>query len=192
MSEAEQPNPSELIGQAPPAVSEYAQTCVRYVRSALGFELDFATETLPVLDHYLRDARRSLRKLPESAALLAAVAGSYIGEVLRQRHNGLWDVTASDPLEWRLTLLGGLLEVYPVGLASVALHGAKTEKETSTFRIEDQADHAAVRAKLLELPQVDEQDYVAPSTRVEVVDIMLDTIVAHRQHRARAADEDSL
>jgi hypothetical protein len=78
---------------------------VDYVDRALGVTLEFNSETLPVLDHYLREAAESQ---PSAVALIAATSGAYFGEVIRRRLGGYWYVDSDDPTEWRFELPGGL------------------------------------------------------------------------------------
>ena len=49
-------------------VQELADACVRYVRAAVGVELDYQPETLPALDHYVSSRRQEVAERPEAAA----------------------------------------------------------------------------------------------------------------------------
>lgn len=109
-AEAECPAPPEPIG-------EYADQVVDYVHRALGVTLEFNSETLPVLDHYLRQASGSQ---PAAVALIAATSGAYFGEVVRRRLGGYWHVEDPDPGEWRFELPGGLC-FRPVGVVLAAI-----------------------------------------------------------------------
>ena len=104
-------------GGCPAHIAEYAEQAVEYVRRALGVTLEFNSETLPVLDHYLREASASQ---PSAVALVAATSGAYFGEVIRQRMGGYWHVEADDPTEWRFELPGGL-SFRPVCFALAAI-----------------------------------------------------------------------
>jgi len=46
----------------PARVREYANQAVEYVRRALGIDLEYDSDTLPLLDHYLRDVPRILAR----------------------------------------------------------------------------------------------------------------------------------
>ena len=72
---------------APSEIVDLSQACVRYVHDSLGFALDFTRETLPVLDHYLRQSVRGARD--EAVDLMARVAGAYFGEVVRRSLPGV-------------------------------------------------------------------------------------------------------
>jgi hypothetical protein len=104
---------------APSRVREYAQQAVEYVRRAVGIALEYDSDTLPLLDHYLRSvaevagaepARAAADDLgggasgargPASAAqaatlqLVVVTAGAYFGEVVRLRLGGRWELAPS-------------------------------------------------------------------------------------------------
>jgi len=163
---------------APPAIAEYAQTCVRYVQTAVGAALDFQPETLPLLDHYLRTARSEAATRPETLPLLATVAGAYIGEVLRAVFDCRWAVALQDPEDWTIEFPDLPIRVFPVAIAREAING-KPDSEAETIVI-DGEDRDAVAERLDRLPQVSEEDYIAPSTRLEVLEIAVEVIRARR------------
>lgn len=153
---------------------------MQYVEKNLGVVLDFSVETLPILDHYLRLARTADSERPETGDLVATVAGCYVGEVLRLRHELQWDLTADDPLRWKLVAPTGALVVFPVALARVAIEGPAAEPKFEVFALETKLRKALAR-RLDELPAVAEEEYVAPSTRVEVVDMAFDLLTGWYQ-----------
>lgn len=173
--------------EAPPAVAEFAQTCVRYVQTALGVALDFEPETLPLLDHYLRQARKDALDRPETIPLLATVAGCYLGELLRRRHGGSWTVEGDEAETWSVQLLDAPVAVLPVVLAREAITG-EADPELAPIQISDEL-RQAVTDHLADLPQVSEEEFLSPSTRVEVIDIAVDLLRAHRAvRRGQALD----
>jgi hypothetical protein len=239
-------------------VVDLAEACVRYVKAALGFELDYERDTLPVLDGYLAGARQAVRERPETLPLVAAAVGAYLGEVVRRYHSCWWRTDGADPLEWQLEFRDVYLSLRPVELAQAALllrfvepasdpamfdepeddgepHGTSArsgpsepplapddEGELTAERDEqarepvaaghdlgmapglegpdepgllvDELDRATVRARLDRLPPVTEEEYWAPSTRLEVIDIVVDAIQAQylddpdRRHEHSPAD----
>jgi hypothetical protein len=90
---------------SPAEVVEYADQAVQYVRRALGMTLEYDSETLPLLDHYLRSVPG---ENAAAAHLVAATAGAYFGEVVKRRVGGSWDLPSRDPGSWRLVLPTGL------------------------------------------------------------------------------------
>src|ERR1700732_2956396 len=86
---------------APPAVAELAASCARFVHAKYGVPLDGTSDTLSLLDQYVRDARRDLVVKPEALDLLEASIGAYLGEVMRRALGGMWFATG-DYDGWRL------------------------------------------------------------------------------------------
>ena len=163
----------------PIEVVDGAQTCVQYVQKNLGIALDYQTETLPVLDHYLREARA--QGSPHTHALIASVAGCYLGELLRARHPLCWEPLAQDQLLWSLSAPS--ITIFPVAMAHVALVCPKAEKQWEVFRFAPPLRQALTR-RLQALPVVSDDEYVAPSTRVEVVDMAFEWLEATNNKHA--------
>jgi hypothetical protein len=119
-------------GGEPDEVLEFASQAVEYVRRSLGVTLEYDSETLPVLDHYLRQvllgpdsggsARAPKNQTPGAVELVAATSGAYFGEVVRRRLGGAWQLPSSDPGSWRLVLPSGLW-FFPTAMAMAAILG---------------------------------------------------------------------
>jgi hypothetical protein len=101
----------------PNRVQEYADRAVEYVRRAVGLTLEYDSDTLPLLDHYLRSVPNDQTSAVE---LVALTAGAYFGEVVRRLLGGRWDLTADDETEWRIYLPTGL-NFSPVGFVAAAI-----------------------------------------------------------------------
>lgn len=118
----------------PARVSEYADQVVAYVRRALGVALEYDSDTLPLLDHYLRTVPQDQ---PATTALVIATSGAYFGEVVRRRLGGRWEVPVGNtgvahgngqdlavpPFEgadWRMVLPTGL-SFSPAGFVASAV-----------------------------------------------------------------------
>src|SRR5512140_4023254 len=109
----------------PAPVREYADQAVAYVRRALGVSLEYDSDTLPLLDHYLRTVETTQ---PETMQLVLATAGAYFGEVVRRRLGGRWELTSSDEVRksgdeapgWRVVLPTGL-NFSPAGFVASAI-----------------------------------------------------------------------
>jgi hypothetical protein len=195
-NEADRPPAGELgasrgLDATPDHVLDLAASCVRFVKRALDIQLDYQPETLPVLDHWLRTGKEAAIERPEAALLLAHAAGAYFGEVVRRRHASWWRTDDDDPGSYRIELRDVFLSFAPVDVARDALCLDRTpdgeELDISSFDLDDD-DREAVKGRLAELPEVGEDEYRAPSTRLEVLDIVVDAI---RQRRA-AEDVTSL
>lgn len=114
------PSPS---ADSPAEVVEYADQAVQYVRRALGMPLEYDSETLPLLDHYLRSVPG---ENAAAAHLVAATAGAYFGEVVKRRLGGEWDLPSRDPGSWRLVLPTGLW-FSPAAVALAVIVGSDEE-----------------------------------------------------------------
>lgn len=181
-----------LLGASPPpTIQDLADACVRFVERAVGVRLDYTLETLPLLDHYLAHARDALRAKKDEAdkkpategddlpalSIVAQAAGAYFGEVARRRHASWWRLDA-EPAEHRLEFHHLHLVVLPVTLMLDVLTLDTTGKGPtglSGFEL-DEADRGAAAARLAELPPVPLEEYVSPSTRLEVIDIVVDAV----------------
>jgi hypothetical protein len=111
--------------ESPAEVLEYASRAVDYVKRSLELTLEYDSETLPVLDHYLRE-------VPEdnaaAAHLVAATAGAYFGEVVKRRIGGMWDLPSHDPGTWRLVLPSGVW-FSPAAMALAAIRGPSEDAD---------------------------------------------------------------
>ena len=105
--------------ESPTEVLEYASRAVDYVRRSLELTLEYDSETLPVLDHYLREVPGDNAA---AAHLVAATAGAYFGEVVKRRIGGAWDLPSHDPGTWRLVLPSGVWFL-PAAMALAAIRG---------------------------------------------------------------------
>src|SRR6476620_10976408 len=89
----------------PAQVREYAEQAVAYVQKALGVSLEYDSDTLPLLDHYIRTVP------PDQVAtmqLVIATAGAYFGEVVRRRLGGRWELRGEEQTGWRVILPTGI------------------------------------------------------------------------------------
>jgi hypothetical protein len=117
------------VSEPLPIVTEYSEQAVAYVRRALGIGLEYDSDTLPLLDHYLRGVPTTA-----SAALdlVIATAGAYFGEVIRRRLGGRWELGDEGPAKWRLVLTTGLT-FSPPGLVASAISQSDLEDLDSEF-----------------------------------------------------------
>lgn len=162
-----------------PSILDLSGACVAAVRNALGIELDFTQDTLPLLDHYASQANGPR---DEILGLVAPMCGAYFGEVLRV---GLADarwVTPEDSRLWRLEFVPCFLFVNPVGLAIEALTQREAPGLGTQLRVLDQ-DRKAVEAALERFGDIDEKDYFRFSVRYEVIEQVVVTLLARSKER---------
>jgi hypothetical protein len=110
----------------PPRVREYADQAVAYVQRALGIKLEYDSNTLPVLDHYLRTAPSDQ---PAALQLVVATSAAYFGEVVRQMLGGRWEASGPEA-EWRMVLPTGI-NFSPAGLVATAIARADLDDADS-------------------------------------------------------------
>lgn len=177
--------------EAPPLIADAAANCIQHVEKAVGIKLDYQPETLPLLDHYLQVSRPLIADKPSLVALIAHTAGAYFGEVIRRRYPSWWRVEGDDPSEYRIEFENVFLAVNPVRVivaaliySTPALPPAKEGTESADSDLAqltlDEDERDAVMQRLAELPPVPEQEYYAPSTRLEVIDIVVDALKGMR------------
>jgi hypothetical protein len=189
--------PVREVAPPPAVIAELAESCVRYVQRSLGVALDYTAETLPLLDHYLAEAQKALVQQseadPKAAAttlpLLVHTAGAYFGEVVRRRYASWWRAEGSDPMSFRIELetaylaFSPMLFIYEALARSLTLHGDQEVFDAAQIEM-DEEDQKAASARLAEL-EVSDDEYYAPSTRLEAIDVVVDTI---RTRRLAAGD----
>jgi len=168
---------------APEPIADLVRACLDYVKRALGTSLDFTPETLPLLDHYLREVRDELERKPELASLTAHAAGAYFGEVLRRQMRGFWRTPTESLHDFQVCSSVAFVSVNPFGAAYDALYGS-TEHDgpRSMLRVAPE-DHGYIAARLATVPEVPEDQYFLLTTRIEVIEIAVEAL------RARLEEE---
>jgi hypothetical protein len=201
--------PSDVRWPAPPQVVELAEACVRYVERALGVRPDYQLETLPLVDHWVAQARGAApgTRGPEApvATVVAHAAGAYFGEVVRRRHAAWWSVEGDEPRAWEVQLEPAFLSLRPIDVVTLALRpssdaaaapapaavvadGADDADEADAEEVGgeltllelDEDDRPAVAARLAELPEVSEEEYRSLATLIEVIDIAVEAVRSRR------------
>lgn len=147
--------------------------CVVAVQNALGLELDFTPDTLPILDHYAQMAAESGQE--ETIQLVTPMAGAYFGELVR-RHLGpaRWHAP-DDYQEWRIEMEQIFLHFNPVGVALEVLLQEDAPGWSAHFSVLE-GDRTAVRKALDLLGDVESDDYYRFSVRWEVLDQVVATL----------------
>jgi Family of unknown function (DUF6278) len=171
----------DATAEPPAAISELAAACVRYVASRYKAALDFTPDTMSLLDQWLRDARPEARGRPEAAELVQSSAGAYLGEVVRRQFGARW-ISDGDPAGWRLCLSTVYCAFNPVGVAREALMLEPAEGWHAHLEL-DPGERDAVEARLEALPAADDEEYYAPSTRFDVLWIVVEALRGAMQAR---------
>jgi hypothetical protein len=162
----------------PPEIVDLAASCADYVRGAVGVELDFTADTLPLLDHYVAGVRETLAGRDEIGGLVARVVGAYFGEVLRRTFGGFWRAPSSSLHDWAFCARSVFLSVNPAGVAYDALFaGTEHDGPRSQLRVAPEY-REAVSARLASLPPVPEDEFYLLSTRLEAVEVAVEALRA--------------
>ena len=165
--------PSELE-PAPTQVADLAESCVRFVKESLDLALDYTPETLPILDHYVRE--RVGGSEPEVTALIAHAAGAYFGEVVRRCVPGArWHATGSDYTDFRLEFDPFFLCFNPIGVAQEVIAVADVSGWGAHFQVLDDA-RTAVAQSLAAVEDAPPEDYYTFSMRLEVLQQIADLL----------------
>lgn len=156
----------------PPRVREYADQAVTYVRRSLGVTLEYDSDTLPLLDHYLRTVPEGQ---PETLQLVIATAGAYFGEVVRRRLGGRWELGGEDT-EWRVVLPTGL-NFAPAGFVAAAIAQADLDDLDSEFDAPARMRPFVQRA-LERMGDVSVEDYYSLCGRLDTLEHVHEVLVA--------------
>ncbi|MDB4945981.1 MAG: hypothetical protein JWP97_5515 [Labilithrix sp.] len=173
-----EPEP-EPLGPPPPAVAELIAAAMRFVASKYKVALDGTPDTLSLIDQYVREAREAYKERPESIELVAPAVGAYLGEVMRQEFGGEWFAEGSHEM-WRLYFYNVYLAFNPIGMAREAITMQDEPGWNSHFVI-DPAEREAIDERLAIIPQVDEDEYFLPTTRLDVLTVVVETLGARAE-----------
>jgi hypothetical protein len=163
----------------PPQVAELCAACARFVASRYKVALDGTLETLSLLDQYVRDGREAVRARPEAIDLVAPAVGAYLGEVMRHQFGAEWFAEGSHDA-WRLYFTHVFLAFNPIGMARDALLLEETEGWHGHLAL-DPGERELVEERLAAMPEVPEDEFYLPTTRVEVVAAIVETLRAHAE-----------
>ncbi len=175
----------EPLPPPPSAVSDLASACVVFVQRALSLPLDFSSETLSILDHYLERVGQDAHQKPEVQAVSLHAAGAYFGEVLRRSFGGWWSLPSEDPETWEVRLSSVYLAIEPVAIARAA--AIPGELDAASAILVDDRDRADIEAYLDALPGVSERSFWSPSTRYDVIESIVHLLHSLHQSEGRPA-----
>jgi hypothetical protein len=174
--------------EPPPAeIAELAEACRQYVLGATKVLLDYTPETLPLVDHYIGEAREATRERPELVELLTRSAGAYFGEVVRRLGPSFWLLPSVDSHDWLLCFENVFLAVNPVAVIWDVLEESSEHGGPSSEPRLERDQREAVEQRLAQLPPVSEDEYWMLATRHEVLEMIVDQL---RLEMQRAGTED--
>lgn len=151
---------------------------MRFVRAAVGIDLDFTQETLPILDHYVRQARAEVAQRPEAWVLLAQTLGAYFGQVLAAEFGGFWRAAEQDPEAWLLCLSPVFMALNPVGIAYEVLAASASHPGPPSELKLAREDREFVEARLAAVPPVSEEEFYSFSGRFDALSVAFEALRA--------------
>ena len=172
----------------PARVREYADQAVEYVRRALGLTLEYDSDTLPLLDHYLRQLSGLGSDQPATVALVVTTAGAYFGEVVRRRLGGRWETGGDDDDEWRVVLPTGL-NFAPAGFVAAAIAMADLDDLDSEFDAPPRM-RPYVQRTLERMGEVSVEDYYSLCGRLDTLEHVHEVLVAVAAQMLGNADDE--
>ncbi len=161
----------------PPRVREYADQVVTYVRNALGVTLEYDSDTLPVLDHYLRTVESGSQVA--TLQLVITTSGAYFGEVVRRRLGGRWELGGGEDgkdVEWRMVLPTGL-NFQPAGFVAAAIAQADLDDLDSELDAPPRM-RPYVQQALARMGEVSIEDYYSLCGRLDTLEHVHEVLVA--------------
>lgn len=156
----------------PAQVREYAEQAVAYVQRALGVKLEYDSDTLPLLDHYLRSVPADQ---PATIQLVISTSGAYFGEVVRRRLGGRWELTEEEN-QWRMVLPTGL-NFSPVGFVATAIAQADLADLDSAIEAPPRMGQH-LQAALSRMGEVSVEDYYSLCGRLDTLEHLHEVMVA--------------
>ena len=173
------------VGEVPVEIHELAENCRKFALAAVGVELDYEPETLPVLDEYLRTASLAVRDRPELEPLITRAVAAYFGEVVRRRIDGFWR-RREDPADpWELCGRRTLLSMSPLGMVAESLaKGGEHAGPSGELKLAPE-DREIAQARLAVFPEVSEEEYYLLSTRLEVLEAVYEALRDHLRAEGR-------
>jgi len=161
-----------MLEPVPPRVREYADQAVAYVQRALGIKLEYDSNTLPVLDHYLRTVPEDQ---PAALQLVVATSGAYFGEVVRQQLGGRWEL-AREEAQWRIVLPTGI-NFSPAGFVAAAIARADLDDLDSEITAPPRMVPYLQQA-LARMGDVSVDDYYSLCGRLDTLEHVHEVLVA--------------
>lgn len=166
---------------SPPDVLELYAACLDYVDRALGTKLDGSPESLVLVDHWLEAAGRE-KERPEAQEIALRAAAAYFGEVLTRRFDCFWHVEGDDLAAYSVRFRPVFLSVSPYALAAATLGTVDPDERDSVGIVIDEAEIDEIAAHL-HGAEVPEDEFYRLSTRLEVIEIVVDQLKARAERR---------
>ena len=161
----------------PAKVAQYAAQVVEYVRRSLAGILEYESDTLPVLDHYLRTVDEGAATTA-TIELVVATGAAYFGEVVRRQLGGRWEAAEADATRWRFNLSTGI-SFSPAAFVAAAIHRSNKQ---SLVDVDTDLDapprmRTHLQAALLRMGAVTEDEFYSLCGRLDTLEHVHETLV---------------
>lgn len=169
-----------LGAEVPAVIEQLSDGCVRFVQQALNLPLDYTPETLPILDHYVRERGQSGdgRGREEISELLAPATGAYFGEVARRTMGYVrWHCPGEEYELFRLELEPFFLTFNPIGVAVEIVGKGQVAGPGAHFEVLDEA-REMLKETLNKHSRVPTEDYYTFTMRYEVLEQVAEVLFA--------------
>lgn len=166
----------------PETIVDLCWSLTDFVERTVGLRPDYTPETLPLVDHYVREARATIEAKPALLDLTAQALGAYFGEVVRRSLTGFWNLPSPNYHDWQLLGRAAFFSINPIGVGYEVLTRGQHEGPSSELKMAKE-DAPLVRARLESLPEEREESYYSLSTRYEVVELATECIRAQAESR---------
>jgi len=162
--------------EVPAVIEQLSEGCVRFVQQALNLPLDFTPETLPILDHYVRERGRDGRE--EISALLSPPTGAYFGEVVRRTLGYVrWHCPGDEYDRFRIEFEPFFLSFNPIGVATEIIRQGQATGPGAHFDVLDEA-RDVLKETLSKHARVPTEDYYTFTMRYEVLEQVAEVLFA--------------
>lgn len=163
----------DIAPDVPEPVADLIQSAVRFVRASVGVELDGTQDTLPLLDHYIKEARDYAQDRPEAVPLLAQATGAYFGQLLNREFGGFWRAVEPSAEQWCIGLHTVFLAMNPVGIAYQVIGLGEIAGPPAELMLARE-DKQGVLARLDAMPDVSHEEFHTFATRYDVVQAVVE------------------
>ncbi len=162
----------DLTG-VPASIIEFSTQAVAYVERSVGVPPTFDSETLPLVDHYLKSAKNDQA---ETVALVAATCGAYFGEVVRRALGGSWNEEGNVP---SLVLPGGLT-IVPMQIAQAVIieEGVDSEQTSGSFLSAPAAMRPHLEETLSRMGEISQSEYYSLAGQYDILEHLQDVLLA--------------
>lgn len=164
----------------PTEVLRLAQEARTYIQKSLEFEVDGTHDTLPVVDHYLKDVPKDEEPICD---LVASAVGAYFGELVRDRFGADWTTDSEDPAGWRLTMTQCTLSFFPVAMAYQAIQRGQHEDRYDDGVYVEPEDKEGLRQALELAPPVATDVYYSLCNRFDTIEYIVELLMGRRAQK---------